>query len=419
MAITWGSEVFGDGDSSHEGFKIGYETAKSGTRLTATFYVWTRYSVSDTNNTFIVKFNGTEMYNGKVSISTTSNSDGWADVNKKKIGKYSTTAGGTIKISASLKGLDAIGSSKTATVSGSINNYTSIGIGSTTITDNYNNSFTITATKGANGVNNTAEGPINLKYGYSSTTRSTTYTSGKTIKLPSNTATATANTITVYAESTTAAEFGNSQVATAQKAIRQYKAPGAPGTPTLTADSYKNGRLTVKQNWTYSWTAATPGTGSGTTNGTGANQTTSKVKGYRVQLYRKQPTETTFYTIPIKSGSTILSSSSSGEHFYDISTNSITINPIDCGIQAGDTVKLCIRPYTQFGIQNDGNKLIRSATTSSAESVVQNAGVMRVKVGNAWKEGVVWVKVNKNGIAQWVEADIVQVKTAAGWKEST
>ena len=88
MAITWGSEVFGDGDSSHEGFKIGYETAKSGTRLTATFYVWTRYSVSDTNNTFIVKFNNTEMYNGKVSISTTSNSGGWADVNKKKIEKF-------------------------------------------------------------------------------------------------------------------------------------------------------------------------------------------------------------------------------------------------------------------------------------------------------------------------------------------
>ncbi len=295
--------------------------------------------------------------------------------------------------------------------------YANVGTGTTTIVDNYNNTFTISATKGADGTNNAAGGPTNLKYGYSSAARNTTYTSGGTYNLSLS---GTGNTRTVYAESTTTAKYGNNQTATASLAIRQYRAPNAPGTPELTADSRKNDRLTVKQNWTYLWTPATPGTGTGTTAGTGANQTTSKVTGYRVQLYRKRTTENTFSSIPIKSGSNTLSTHSNGEHFYDIGTNSITINPIDCAIVAGDQVKLGICPYTQYGENNDGNKLFSNVTTYSAESTVQNAGVMRVKPNNTvdWKEGVVWVKVNKGGTLQWVEADVVKVKTSNGWKES-
>ena len=294
---------------------------------------------------------------------------------------------------------------------------TSIGLGSTTIIDNYNNTFTITATKGADGNYNTAGGPTNLKYGYASTSRNTTYTSGTAISLALS---GTGNTRTVYAESTTTAEVGDNKTATNSLAIRQYRAPNAPGTPDLTPESYKNGRLTVKQNWTWTWTPATPGTGTGTTIGTGTNQTTSKVTGYRVLLLRKRPTENAFTSIPIKSGATTLSTSSGDEHFYDISANSIEINPIACGIEAGDQVKLSIRPYTQYGANNTGNKLFRPLTTESVEATVQNAGVMRVKPNDTigWKEGVVWVKVNKGGTAKWVEADVVQTKTSTGWKES-
>ena len=53
---------------------------------------------------------------------------------------------------------------------------------------------------------------------------------------------------------------------------------------------------------------------------------------------------------------------------------------------------------------------------------------MRVKPTktSGWKEGVVWVKVRKNNVVQWVEADIVQVKVNTSststkkleWKES-
>jgi hypothetical protein len=308
--------------------------------------------------------------------------------------------------------------------------YGDVGTGTTTITDNYNNTFKITAAKGANGTNNNATGPTNLTWGYS-TSYGTAYTSGSNIDL---TLSGTVNTRTVYAKSetghtTTPTSGSGNKSATTSKAIRQYKEPKAAGTPTLAASSYKNGRLTIKQDWTYTWTASAPGTGT-------ASDTSSPVKGYKIQLFKKTPTATAFTQIAIKNSSNTKLGDSSNNYYANIT--SLTFSPSKSGIQPGDQVKLTIKPYTKYGLNNDGGSLYGSEV-SSATPTVQNAGVMRVKVktgGTAarptleWREGVVWVKVNKGTAAkpnlQWVEADIVKTKINTGtaakpnyvWKES-
>ena len=304
--------------------------------------------------------------------------------------------------------------------------------GSVVITDNYNNKFSITATAAAATAHNPVSGLTGLKYGYSASSRTTSYTNGTLNNLSLS---GTSNTRTVYAEATTNATYLTDPKATGSLAIRQYKAPKAPGTPTLANSSYKNGRLTIKQPWTWNWTAAAPGTGSGTTIGTGTGETTSKVTGYRIKIYKKRPPATTFSEIDFTDAD---GNTSSGK-ILDVATNSFSLDPVASGFLANDQVRIGVKPYTQYGEQCDGDKLFSSDYTYSAGSTVQNAGVMRVKanVGTAskpvydWREGVVWVKVNKgtaaNPVIDWVEADIVKAKVNTGtadkpvyeWKEST
>ena len=258
--------------------------------------------------------------------------------------------------------------------------WTSIGTGTTTIKDNYNNTFTITATKGKKGTNNPAGGPTNLKWGYTSTGMSTTYTNGQiiTLKISDN----SKSTRTVYATSTTTAEHGDDMVATTSADVVQFIAPKADGKPTI---SFNKSRLTTKEDWTYEWNAAT------------ASNVRSSVQGYTVVLQRKQPTETSFSTIDT----------------YDTTSRSITINPTQCGFNPGDQVRLGIQPFTRYGSKNTETKLPGSVVYSDP-STVQNSGVMRIKAGGKWHEGQVCVKVS----GKWVEADVVKIKTANGWKDS-
>jgi hypothetical protein len=83
-------------------------------------------------------------------------------------------------------------------------------------------------------------------------------------------------------------------------------------------------------------------------------------------------------------------------------------------ILPGDIVKFAVTAYTRYGDKYDGNKLFKTSESFSSEHIVQNAGVIRVKVGSAWKEGQVYVKTADS----WKEADVVSVKTASGWQES-
>ena len=203
--------------------------------------------------------------------------------------------------------------------------------------------------------------------------------------------------------------------------VRRYKAPSTPSVPVLTDSSFKNKRLTVKLPWTFTWNTSNPGVGTGTTNGTDGDKTTSKVLGYRFYMEKRRGT-----------GSWTAVKLGTSTNYLITSTNSIEINPLDYSIKAKDSIRVKVSAYTKTGKNNTGTVLESSCSdwgAGSAKSIlVQNAGVMRVKPTktSGWKEGVVWVKVRKNNVVQWVEADIVQVKVNTSststkkleWKES-
>lgn len=312
--------------------------------------------------------------------------------------------------------------------SGSFDYYASIGGGSVGCTDNGNNTYTVTGTGPANAHNNAVTSAV-FKWTKTDGTLGTSTqnnTSSASFSATENVNTdSTANTKSVTVKLDACGARSDPGEVSKTFTIRRYKAPGAPNPkPALTDGSYKNNRLTIKLPWTYEWGVAPPGTGSGTTNGTGANQTTSVVKGYRVRLMRKPAGGSSFNTIAIKTNAstTITTHNTSEGHHMDITnpdTRSVTIDPVATGIVPGDKVKFQVKPFTKYGATNAGSQLFGTYSESD-EKTVQNAGVMRVRPtsSSGWKEGVVWVKVNKNGTVQWVEADVVKYKTANGWKES-
>ena len=186
------------------------------------------------------------------------------------------------------------------------------------------------------------------------------------------------------------------------KSVKYYAAPGNPGIPTLTTGSFKNNRLTVKQNWTYSWTAAV-----------GAN-TNSPIKGYRIRLWKNGT------TTPIKDSSgnqlSEIRSGSTGDYIYDreSTSTSITIDPVINSFKAGDEVELSIFAYTRNG--KEEQLFSGGAVTSviSEKTAVENAGIVKFKTAGSWVEGQVWVKANN----AWYEAETVSTKVAGSWKES-
>ena len=271
---------------------------------------------------------------------------------------------------------------------------TSIKVGTTTIKDNGNNTFTIIATKGANGTNNSASGPTNLKWGYTSSYEQGAYTNNSTIKLAID---GYKDSRTIYATSTTEATYGEDKVASTNTAVKQYFLPQPPGTPKI---SYSRSRLTLKENWKFTWQAAAS-----------LNSTTSPVLGYRIKLYKNGVTVKGLKATVITEGYKLSVDSNLANEWIDLSnTTSIILNPIDFQFVAGDNVKISVASYNTWGngISN------YSTSIESISYEVQNAGVVKVKVNNKWKEGQVWVKVG----GKWREAETVKIKTANGWKES-
>lgn len=283
------------------------------------------------------------------------------------------------------KNFKTIVSGSTLTVSGTV--ATNVGKGTVSITDNGDNTFTLKGTKGANGTSNAASGPT-LSWGYSSSYGASFKTNDKINLTMANVANASR---TVYARSVTGAVYGPDATATTSLAVKQYVAPSQTSNVKI---NYSKNRLTVKENWKYTWDAAT------------ATNTSSPVKGYRIYLYKND------VNVPIvnSSGTTISSVSSQNAHYYELTGTSITINPIQNNFTAGDTVKLAVRPYTLNG---KGSRLFADSVASVA-STVQNAGVVHVRNGGAWAEGQVKVRVN----GQWVEAQSVKVYNNGQWVEA-
>lgn len=272
--------------------------------------------------------------------------------------------------------------------------WSDISKGTVSITDNGNNTFKISGTSGSGGTNNATTG-WSLDYGYN-TNYGTAASNGSSYSLAG-----TAASRVVYARCTTTATRGSSAVATTSKTIYRYAAPGDVGKPALSSSSFRNGRLTVKQNWTYTWTAASAGT------------VNSPVLGYRIRMYKNG---SLVKGITAGSGSNISKGTGTNEYLdRSGSTNcSITFNPVSFGFEPGDTIYIGVFAWAANGAgstlwSGGGNTHVVSATTT-----VQNSGIMRVRPAGSWKEGVVSVKVD----GKWIEADVVQIKADGKWKES-
>lgn len=283
---------------------------------------------------------------------------------------------------------------------------TNVGVPDITIKDNYNNTFTINVTKGADGTNNPAKGLTNLYWGYSESDVSNKAHSYINGSIPTITTSGTGDTRTVHVGAATVATYGYNHGTTKSRAINQYLKPNNPGKPVI---SYTKSRFTPKERIIYKWTAAT------------AKNKTSPVVGYRVRLWQQKAGTTTWKNIPIWSttSNTQKSELVNGEYIYDREVDDptyISLGHEIHGFEVGDKVKLSIQAYSRFGNNNTGdNSKLLSDKIESTETEIQSAGTMRVKVGDKWKEGQVYIKVGD----KWKEAESVHIKTSTGWAEST
>ena len=273
---------------------------------------------------------------------------------------------------------------------------TAIGKGTIAITDNGNNTFSISGTKGAAGTNNPSSGPT-LSWGYS--TSYGTAVSNPTKLTINNNSDATR---TVYAKCVTGATYGSGSTATTYKDIKQYVAPGNPGKPVVSS------RLNLKGNWTYSWTAAE------------AANTSSPVKGYRVRIFKNG---TTLTGLTYDKDTNIINKGSGTNQWIDTeetSTN-ITFDPVELGFEIGDKVKISLFSYSRNGkeqiawtVGDTSYSLFNSTQIFSDELTVKNAGIIHTNVKDTWKEGQVYVNVK----GTWKEAESVSVNVNGTWKES-
>lgn len=188
----------------------------------------------------------------------------------------------------------------------------------------------------------------------------------------------------------------NTTSATGSANAKYYAKPSNPGKPILSSSSFRNNRLTIKQDWGWEWPLSA------------ATNTDSPVKGYRIRLYVNDSNN------PIVNYYTGDAASSELEDFdwvYDRTSTSypMPMRATDQAIVPGDTVALSIQAYSTNGV---GTKLLSSVIMSDTYTV-QNAGVVNIKMGE-WTEGQVWVKVND----KWQEAETVSVKAGNAWQES-
>ena len=190
--------------------------------------------------------------------------------------------------------------------------------------------------------------------------------------------------------------------------VSQYVGPDNPSKPTLT---FKKNRLTIKEPWTISWPDESEEI---------KTNNSSPVKGYRLRIYKKAKGATDFETIKIYNTSGVLVSKDTGsnnEHRYAYDTENLNttfkIDPGKHGIKVGDTIKVGLYAYTKNGL---GEIIFLNSSTQqySKEYLVQNSGIMHIKVDGKWREGQVYVKVDN----KWREAESIQTKIGNTWKES-
>jgi hypothetical protein len=292
------------------------------------------------------------------------------------------------------------------------------------ITNHRNGTFSISATIGNRGTNNALgksylyykrEG-VDLNYNaieITSSNSGTNIVSGQSLGCGSTT-----KEITVHAYSAVsnvAGSWNNPSAWATSVTVQNYLKPNAPGQPVLSNSSFRNGRLTVKQIWRYTWTTATQANGS------------SPLVLYRLRLYRKRNGVSEQLDFYDSSGTKITTAdywyNNTHEKYYEdgsgtvFRNNFFDIYPQYYDIKPGDEIMLGIYALAKNGNGNymwSGGTTNSGSQTESVYTLVENAGIVRTKFQDSWGEGQVWVKMGN----QWKEADIVKIKIDGTWKES-
>lgn len=275
-----------------------------------------------------------------------------------------------------------------------------VGAGEVSIEDNGDNSFTITAIPGAEGKNNKVKSAT-LTYYKNGTEYTKDCTDGAIAiveTIPSNYERSLA-TFPVSAKVVTKGTYGNNTIDECATSVVHYRAPDKPGIPVI---RYEKNRLTTKENWRYFWDEAQR-----------AN-INSPVVGYHISIFKNTAplTKLGIYRGTYNNDSQIILDSNNPYTYVDFDhcPCNIYFNPKELGFEAKDSVRINISAYT---INGKGTKLF-GESVSSETLVIQNAGVIRVKVNGGWKEGQVYVKIS----GHWKEAETVQTKVNGKWRES-
>lgn len=268
---------------------------------------------------------------------------------------------------------------------------TPVNKGSISITDNYNNTFTVKGTKGAGGDNNPATG-YSVSWGYTTSYENSGAVTSKALAIttPANA------TRTVYAKCITTATYGADAVATTSLDIKQYVMPSIPGAVSL---SYSD-RFTLKSPWTFSWGPAS------------AANSSSPICGYRIRLLKNGVELPGLAT----SGDNIIYSAANTNTFVDRDGSSCTmsINLSDFSFVPGDTVSVMIHAYTRYGVSNAGAQLFNNTGSSSSSYTIKRASNISTNVSGTWKDGLVYANI----LGSWVEAQAVYTNVNGNWVES-
>lgn len=304
----------------------------------------------------------------------------------------------------------AVSSSKTLTR----NSYTSGGKATgLAIVDNGNNTFTVSGKLGKAGTNNKLKSAY-LYYTMSKAGEGVNPTTDKyTGKVDlgatsegSFTKTITNNIVSCDTRAMVVCTYEHNTATTSvvTKTVKYYVIPKAPGKAVL--QSFTRSRPTVKENWTYKWTAATAG------------NTDSPIKGYRIRIYKNG---SPLKGLTCSTSNNTIGINSAGTDIWvnrESTSTTLTFNPKTLGFKTKDKIKVGLYAYTRNGeaepAQMFNNGGASDAQVFSDETTVQSAGTVRVKVGGSWREGQVWVKVG----GSWREAESVYSKAGGSWRES-
>ena len=109
--------------------------------------------------------------------------------------------------------------------------------------------------------------------------------------------------------------------------------------------------------------------------------------------------------------------SEEGIVYTDSTSAEVHFYPKDFGVGVGKYFYIDICPYTRYGQNNTGNRLV-SNTALSTQSILPG-GVVRIKVNDGWTTGQVFVRSrDASGNLVWKPASAICVKHNGAWKYS-